>query len=194
VSRRCLATFSPAWVAVVATVLMVMSAAPAAAFAYKDTGYDPDDRPIDKTSCRQQDPDIRSTTRKVWTDQRGRVWLSVTLRTFDLFTGYWIVIARLDARGGPLKESRLVMDDPGDNAPGCFWQRMSNHHHHRGNYSTVMYGKRATCRVPLRWLRSNKHIRWKLFSPKRLEGTGGLRKVEYAPDRRAWYPTEKRAR
>jgi hypothetical protein len=78
---------------------------------YVDVGFDPDDRPYDETSCCQQDPDIRTTTRKLWVDGRERAWLTIKFQAYETFIGYWSVIARLDSRGGPRADYRMTIRD-----------------------------------------------------------------------------------
>lgn len=154
------------------------------AFGYLDKGLDPDDRPIDRTSCCQQDPDIRSSTRRIWEDGAGTRWLSVDFRAFEVLSGYWSVIARLDSRGGRFADYRMTIYDDGVGQAGCYL----GSHNRFGTYRVPLQADGARCRVPLRWVAPSKHIRWKLFSPKGLEGTG-VRIREYAPDR-GWYPSQ----
>lgn len=159
-------------------------AASASTFGYVDKGLDPDDRPIDRTSCCQQDPDIRSSTRRVWEDKAGRRWLSVNFRAYEVLSGYWSVIARLDSRGGKFAEYRMTIYDDGVGQAGCYLGSRNRF----GTYRVRLQADGARCRVPLRWVAPSKHIRWKLFSPKGFEGTS-VRIDEYAPDR-GWYPSQ----
>jgi len=170
---------------VVVAVMTLLGTAPAAAFGYKSTGRDPDDRPIDRTSCCQQDPDIRSTTRKVWVDAKARAWLSVTFRTYEPLIGYWTVYVKLDTRGGQYAEWRMRIRDTGTGRAGCSLRKPGAGEARRGSYTALASGSGATCRVPLWLIQPNKHIRWKLFSPHGFEGSG-RRVDEYAPDV-GWY-------
>jgi hypothetical protein len=151
-------------------------------FGYKHVGFDPDDRPIDPTSCCQQDPDIRSTMRRVWEDAGGRRWLTIKFRAYEWLIGYWSVTARLDSRGGRSYDYRLTLWDDGLGQAGCYLRPG----HRIGQYHPSEQRDRVRCRVPLRWVEPTKQIRWRLFSPKGLEGTG-VRIYEHAPDH-GWYP------
>lgn len=155
----------------------------ASTFGYVDKGLDPDDRPIDRTSCCQQDPDIRSSTRRVWEGKAGRRWLSVSFRAYEPLSGYWSVTVGLDSRGGRFVDHWMHFGDDGLGQTSCFLGSGKR----LGTYHAPRFGDRASCRVPLRWVAPSKHIRWKLFSPKGFEGTG-VRIDEYAPDR-GWYPS-----
>src|SRR5215204_3451040 len=152
---------------------------------YADTGYDPDDVPIDQTSCCQQDPDVRSTTRKVATTSRGRS-LFITFRTFEPLLGYWTVHVSLDTRGGPSTDAKMRLRDSGVGPTGCGVRFLAWGQRRKGKLVLPMSGDRATCRVPLRWVHPDKRVRWKLFSLGGGEGTGPA-VDEYAPDDRGWY-------
>jgi hypothetical protein len=150
---------------------------------YTDTGLDPDDVPVDESSCCQQDPDIRATTRKVWIDDQDRKWLTVSFRAYEALDDYWAVRVRLDSRAGPRADAKMWIFDPGlGEPPGCTFRRKG---------STLKDGTyrasedSARCRVPLRWAEPRKRIRWKLFSAGGGEGTGPV-VDEYAPDS-GWY-------
>jgi hypothetical protein len=69
------------------------------ALAYRDVGHDPDDRPAVGT-----DPDIRSTTRRVFTDAVGHHWFRVTFSAYEQLTPPWNVSARLDTEQGPKQD------------------------------------------------------------------------------------------
>jgi hypothetical protein len=149
---------------------------------YRDTGFDPDDRPnVDDYGVR--DPDIRSSTRMVSVDQDGR-WLLVKFRTYDYLLGYWTVRVYLDVRGGPSKDRRMRLRDTGTGQAGCSFQVRPGGAWLRGEYRDLASLDGAWCRVPLRWVHPTKRIRWTLFSPKSLES--GNRIDEYAPDL-GWY-------
>jgi hypothetical protein len=169
------ATFAYAHLASAATEL-----GPAAQYA--DMGFDPDDRPIDETSCCQQDPDIRSTKRKVWVDADGRSWLVVRFRSFEPLIGYWTVVARLDSRGDSRADYRMTFSDSGDSRVRCeIRSRSSPPERGRG----ILESDGGGCRVPLGMVRPTKVIRWRLFSPAGVEGSEP-RIDEYAPDH-GWY-------
>jgi hypothetical protein len=78
---------------------------------YRDTGFDPDDRPKGDDCC-QRDPDIQSSTRTVSVDQEGH-WLLVKFRTYDYLLGYWAVRVYFDVRGGPSRDRRMRLRDTG---------------------------------------------------------------------------------
>jgi hypothetical protein len=149
---------------------------------YRDTGFDPDDRPATNNCC-VRDPDIRSSTRTVLVDHEGS-WLLVKFRTYDYLLGYWTVRVSFDARGGPSKDRRMRLTDNGSGRAHCSFQARAGASWLLGDYRERASSDGARCRVPLRWVRPNKRIRWKLFSPKSLES--GKRIDEYAPDL-GWY-------
>jgi hypothetical protein len=152
---------------------------------YVDTGYDPDDIPVDEGSCCQRDPDIRSTTRKVATGTNGRS-LFITFRTYERLLGYWAVRVRLDTRGGPDADAHMALRDSGVGPTRCGVRFLAWGPRRQGTLHLPRGGHRATCRVPLRWVHPSKRIRWKLLSPAGAEGTEpGV--DEYAPDDRSWY-------
>jgi hypothetical protein len=152
---------------------------------YKDTGYDPNDVQIDEGSCCQQDPDIRSTTRKVAEGSRGRS-LFITFRTYEPLQGYWTVRVWLDTRGGRASDAKMRLHDSGLGRVRCGVRFLAEGPRRQGRLLLPTSGDRATCRVPLRWVHPSKRIRWKLFSAAGVEGTEpGV--DDYAPDDRRWY-------
>lgn len=150
---------------------------------YTDTGLDPDDIPVDESSCCQQDPDIRASTRKVWIDDQDRKWLTVSFETYENLIGYWNVRVRLDTRAGPRADAKMWIFDTGTDEAGCTFRRDGSTMED-GRYLQVQVDK-VRCRVPLRWAEPRKRIRWKLFSAGGGEGTGPV-VDEYAPDS-GWY-------
>lgn len=153
---------------------------------YVDTGYDPDDVPIDEGSCCQQDPDVRSTTRKVATSTKGGRSLFITFRAYEPLEGYWTVHVLLDTRGGPRADAKMRLADSGVGPTRCGVRFLAQGPRRQGILQLPRFGDRATCRVPLRWVHPSKRIRWKLVSPAGVEGTEpGV--DEYAPDDRGWY-------
>ena len=174
---------------VIGVSVVTLTAGPAAAAVrYKDTGFDANDRSPGHNCC-YIDPDIRSSTRKVWVDRKGRSWLTVTFRTYDWMAGGpYEAFVRLDSRGGPLAEGRMHIFDSGEGPPfGCTLRSLASGTIRRGvlilpDFDSEGSGRRAACRVPLRWLKPNKQIRWGLYSPP------GLGKDEdFAPVRGGWY-------
>jgi hypothetical protein len=154
---------------------------------YADVGFDPDDRPVDETSCCQQDPDIRWTNRKVWIDRRERAWLTITFQAYEIFTGYWSVIARLDSRGGPRADYRMPVRDGGSLVECSITSIRSSVTRQGTARQALSDGRPATCRVPLSFIRRDKRIRWRLVSPPEVPGEGSEPGIyEYAPDS-GWY-------
>jgi hypothetical protein len=147
---------------------------------YRDSGFDPDDVPIDHTSCCQQDPDVRSTTRTVWVDRHERRGLTVSFGTYDPLDDYWRVVVFLDTRGGPRYDATMMMLDPGTGPCSFRWRGSTRRVAHLRVTSDHEF-----CRVPLGWARAAKRIRWRLFSRGGGEGTGPAID-EHAPDS-GWY-------
>lgn len=147
---------------------------------YSDTGFDPNDVPIDPTSCCQQDPDIRSSTRTVWVDVKGRRWLTIGFGTYDLLNDYWTVRVLLDSRGGPLYDATMAIFDSPPHDCYFRWREST-----RRDAIMRLTDDHAVCRVPLGWARAEKRIRWRLFSRGGGEGTGPA-VDEHAPDT-GWY-------
>jgi hypothetical protein len=155
---------------------------------YKDTGDDPDDVPIDSGSCCQQDPDVRSTTRKVATNTTGGRSLFITFRTFEALLGYWTVQVFLDTRGGPHVDAKMRLHDSGVGPTRCGVRFLAEGPRREGELMLITGGgDRATCRVPLRWVHPTKRIRWRLISPEGFEAGAEPGVDEYAPDDRGWY-------
>ena len=157
-------------------------AQPGLAFGYRDTGFDPRDR--------TGDPDIRSTTRKVRAGPEGRAWLVVDIRVYESFSSYWSATAKLDSRKGRFADYRLSFGDPVTDPPWCRLRAVGSKETERGQVliePQVTGSKLAGCRVPLRWVRPTKEIRWKVISPHGFEDYQSDI-VEYAPDGRGWYP------
>lgn len=160
-------------------------AGPPRQILYVDARADPNDRPIDHSSCCQQDPDIRTSTRTVLVDADGRRWLSIRFRAYEILQTYWKVVVHLDARGSVREEGRMVIADLlGDLV--CAY-RARGAEDRRGQGVFPLQGDGATCRIPLAWLAPTKEIRWRLFSPAFDAGTAGPRMDERAPDH-GWYP------
>jgi hypothetical protein len=179
-----------AWILIIATAMTSLGLVqPAAAGSqaprivrYKDTGLDPDDVPVDRTSCCQQDPDIRSTTRKVWVDVRNQPWLTISFGTYDALDDYWEVRVKLDARGGPRYDATMSIFDPGTGPEGCSFLRRGST---RRDARFRLKIDQAFCRLPLGWVGPTKRIRWRLFSRGGGEGSGPAID-EHAPDT-GWY-------
>ncbi|MEX2405751.1 MAG: hypothetical protein WD834_00290 [Actinomycetota bacterium] len=186
---------APRWTIVFAGALMLLGVAPPVTASeargpeiqYVDVGYDPDDRNYDETSCCQQDPDIRWTSRKLWVDGRDRTWLTIKFQAYETFIGYWSVIAWLDTRGGPGADYRMMVRDDGTRVR-CWIRSRRSSAVRRGQVRQGLFsGLPATCRVPLQFVRRDKRIRWRLVSPAEVPGEGSEPSTdEYAPDN-GWY-------
>ena len=151
---------------------------------YVDSGSDPDDVPDDQGESGQLDPDIRSTNRKVRTDEGGGRSLFVKVRTYEDLLGFWSIVVRLDTRGGPRTDARMRLFDTGVGPLGCKVRLLPGGSTRAGHLHLLPGGADWTaCRAPLRWVHPNKHIRWKLFSaalhPPYVD--------EFAPSNRGWY-------
>lgn len=168
--------------AVVLVGLVIPTPSEARTIRYIDRGHDPNDVPVDPTSCCQQDPDIRSTTRTVWVDDQGRRWLTVSFGTYDPLDDYWTVRVFLDTRGGPRFDATMALFDPGTSAPGCTFRRRGSTQRDARYWFTIDH---AFCRVPLGWAATTKRTRWRLLSRGGGEGTGPA-VDEHAPDT-GWY-------
>lgn len=145
------------------------------AAAYEDTGSDPDDRAV-----LVHDPDIASTTRRVWTKEAGR-FLSVLIRAYEEFGIYWGIEARLDSKGGPRVDYTIRLYNADTGGAGCdLYRRTGFNHVARGHFRQA--GDEVRCRIRVRDLHPTKRIRWKLISE---SGYGGP--TEYAPNDRTWY-------
>jgi hypothetical protein len=161
-----------------ALVVVASTAIPAFTSGYTDYGSDPDDRrPVGF------DPDIRATARKVWAAPNGHRYLTMSFWTYEHLGLYWVVLVKIDSRGGPLADHRLEMYNADQSGKGCsMWKAgASSSTARRGAFRQS--GRLATCRIPLPSVQPNKRIRWKLIS------TSGYVKdnVEYAPNSRGWY-------
>jgi hypothetical protein len=161
--------------ALAATLIVAFLPGPTASagFGYRDHGTDPDDvEPFEYVV------DLRGTTRKVWQDDRGHRWLSITIWGHHRLGSTWEVLASIDGRGGPLRESRLYFIGF-RNDRRCEWFNGQEGE----TFSIFVDGRRATCRIPLRLIDPNKRIRWRLRSP--FPATYG-NTVDHAPDV-GWY-------
>lgn len=158
---------------------------------YEDVRFDPDDRPVDETSCCQQDPDIRATRRKVWVDARGHLQLSIGFRAFELLVGYWTVIAQLDSSGDSGADYRITIWDDGTrqrcriNARS--WSSAEPGFIRPLGPDAPIFPDGVACKIPLNLIDRDKRIRWRLVSPPEVPGEGSEPGVyEHAPDS-GWY-------
>jgi len=161
---------------------LVVAPGVAHALDYRDGFRDPDDRPA--TGGAWNDPDIRYTARKVHRGDDHRR-LTLTFWTYDPLPDWWTVIFKLDTRGGPLADYRLVMydSDPSTGDPNdCWYVPVGT--------TQVRYGAlrshdlMATCRIALRFVHPTKQIRWKAWSP---VGMYDPDHIDFAPNGRGWY-------
>jgi hypothetical protein len=131
----------------------------ALAYEYQDTGYDPDDR--------SDFPDIRDTTRRVWT-QDGRRYLKISFNAdekLDYASAYWKVRAKLDTRGDGSFDVVMRFWDLDMEGFGCVARALSDGQGEgvEGRYRQRSHG--ASCRVRTGRFRLTKEVRWKLTSP-----------------------------
>jgi len=146
----------------------------AIAFGYKDTGFDAREGSVAL--------DIRSTTRKVWRSHDGRQWLTIRVRSYDLLGGDWFAEARVDSRGGPVTDYRMRLSSHF----GMMFCGVRSKNSIDWVEGTLIGGDAGSswgsCRVPLRLVRPNRPIRWKVF------GINDRNEIdEYAPSGRGWY-------
>ena len=157
--------------------LLILPAGAGIAAGYEDTGYDPDDRAIVAS-----DPDIASTTRRVWRKHSGR-FLSIVLRAYEEFGIYWRVKARLDSRGGPRVDYTLSLFNADHGGTGCNLYRRTDIVRELAAGHFQQSGDRASCGIRIRHLHPTKAVRWKLISESGYEDGD----IEYAPNDRTWY-------
>lgn len=152
---------------------MVVTAAGAA--AYESTGYDPDDREI-----LISDPDIASTTRRVWTSEHGR-FLSIEITAYEDFGDWWSIDVRLDSRRGRRVDFIMNLQNRDHGGTSCTVYKPDSGNVHRRPLRQS--GDEVSCRVAIRHVESDKRIRWKLISTSGYDGG----ETDYAPNNRAWY-------
>lgn len=155
---------------------MILLLAPVTANAvYRDTGYDPNDMgSIDGYRL----PDIRSTTLRVARVDERRI-LAVIVRSYGRWRGFHIHV-RLDVRGGHRVDALMMLTSAADEA--CIvWLRGHRGDAVRGRFG--LRGDRTVCRVPMRMLRPDKRVRWKVTA----QAPDGGFDIDYAPDNRGWY-------
>jgi hypothetical protein len=161
------------------TSAVLSLATPASAFGYEDTGFDPNDR-----INNGWDPDIASTTRKVWAAANGHRYLTVTLRAYEDFSLQWYAIISVDSRGGTLRDYRIYIGSTEFSGHGCSVLHRGQHFRHVKAGAFKQRHGWARCRVPLRFVQPNKRIRWKVYSPRSLQIPTSR---EYAPNHGGWY-------
>lgn len=92
-------------------IALTLQAGPA--FAYKDVGFDSDDR------ATVGDPDIRSTARVVWRDDEGVRWLRIRFTAYEPLGNYWFMKAFLDSRGGSRADYVIELVNADQSGKGC---------------------------------------------------------------------------
>jgi hypothetical protein len=147
------------------------------ALAYRDSGFDPDDR----SSVENTEPDIRSTVRTVRITEGGRA-LRVKFRTYEDLGRFWAVTVNLDSQRGLGDDYFMKMWNVGfRDGEGCWVYR--RHHLDRAILGAFLQrGDMARCAVPVRTVHPTKRIRWRLLAPSLYSNTHDV-----APDH-GWYP------
>ena len=143
---------------------------PATAWAYSNTGFDPND--VGTV------PDVRSTARVV-SQENGHRTLRVIVVAYENWpnprTGFNVNVP-LDTRGGSGVDAHLFMFSGQDVA--CVVSR----NHSRIGVKFAVRGDRIVCRAPTRLLEPTKRIRWKIIA-----SNVRFRNPDYAPNDRGWY-------
>jgi hypothetical protein len=126
----------------IASVVTALVLSPSLAMAYEDTGYDPDDRRVHGS-----DPDIRSTTRRVFSRQEGRM-LKLRVRAYEVFGFFWEMKVSLASQGGPRTDyvMRIQNNDQAGRVCSIF-PRGHPRRDHKGRFHQD--GHWASCRVSL---------------------------------------------
>lgn len=152
-----------------AVLSVVVGWSPAA--AYELRGFDPDDR-----EAVGADPDIRSSVLRVGPGTHGRV-LVVVVRAYETLGDYWRIQVRLDAQEGRRADHFMHLWNADTGGAGCWVrERGQGNPSHDGVFR--QRGRAARCRVPIRLIRPDRTIRWRLNSPSGyVDGN-----VELAPD------------
>lgn len=109
----------------------------------------------------------------------GHRLLTIAIRAYEALGEWWFVRPRLDSRAGPeLDYKMLIANEEGG---GCLLCRPHNDSV-RGKFSQA--GHRAACRIPARFVRPTKRIRWKVSSPSGYS----RRNKDYVPNDGRWLP------
>jgi hypothetical protein len=133
---------------------VAVAASPATAFEVR--GHDPDDR-----AAIGGDPDIRSTILRVEPREDGR-YLVLVVRAYEELSDWWTIEARLDAQGERRAEHILTLWNADTGGLGCSIHPRRDHDAVRGAFH--QNGRAARCRVPIRLVKPDEPIRWKLVS------------------------------
>jgi hypothetical protein len=161
---------------VLALTIATLVVLPSSAAAYWNRGYDPDDR-----KAVGFDPDVQTTTRRVFAKADGKRYLVVEFTAYEKLGLYWSVRVRLDARGDSTVDHDMVLYNLDQSGKGCRIHRLGSSTWVRGDF--LQHGDMARCRVPAGTVRPTKRIRWKLISITGYEDG----ETEYAPNNRGWY-------
>lgn len=132
----------------------------ALAYEYQDTGYDLADRNDDY-------PDVRNTTRSVWTHD-GHRYLRITFNAYEELddpSAYWKVRVKLDTRGDRSLDVVMSLWDLDMEGFGCVARARGAEQSQRveGRYHQRSHG--ASCTIRTGRFTLTKQIRWKLTSP-----------------------------
>lgn len=122
---------------------------------------------------------MSSTTRRVLRIG-NRHLLAIVIRSYE----QWpvrrersVVVVKLDTRGGPLAESRLVLYNGREVYCGLY---IGNDRGFGGSIGRRPHSMK--CKIAMRYLDANKRIRWKVLAT-----TDGTHHSDYAPNSRGWY-------
>lgn len=146
------------------------------ALAYEDTGYDPADRDNDY-------PDVRNTTRRVWT-HNGHGYLRITFNAdeyLDFPAAYWSMHVKLDTRGDESFDVVMRFWDLDMSGSGCIARKRGGQGD-RIDGSLHFRSHGAACRIRTDRFRLTKQVRWRLISPALHGGD-----LEFAPNT-GYYP------
>jgi hypothetical protein len=155
----------------VSLVVIVLVTGQAVAYAYEDTGYDRADRDNDY-------PDVRRTTRRVWTHNDSR-FLRVSFigeEKLDFPAAYWLMRVKLDTRGDRSFDVIMKFWDLDMSGSGCI-ARNRERRGERVDGRLNLRSHGASCTVRSSQFMLRKQVRWKLISPALHGGD-----IEYAPN------------
>jgi hypothetical protein len=155
----------------VSLVVIVLVTGQTVAYAYEDTGYDRADRDNDY-------PDVRRTTRRVWTHNDSR-FLRVSFigeEELDFPAAYWLMRVKLDTRGDRSFDVIMKFWDLDMSGSGCI-ARNRERRGERVDGRLNLRSHGASCTVRTSQFMLRKQVRWKLISPALHGGD-----IEYAPN------------
>jgi len=159
-----------------AIVAMVVLCVPRAE-AYVSAGSDPRGDATGPAKI----ADIVATTRAVWRNDEGRRWLKVAFHTGRRLRSATLdVDVRIDSHGDR-RTDHLISFFIDGSRKACNMGKAIAPLNRIGH--SRMFGRFASCNVPLRWVTPSKRIRWRILSQPR---EGGLDQEDHAPDN-GWY-------